>query len=96
MQISGLDLRYALTTLLLRARVPLTVPELVRALEREGFAVWGRPSKEVSDALRWEVGRGRVVRVRRGVYMAGKMPKQTRSRIVRRVADLRVAASADL
>lgn len=96
MQISGLDLRYALTTLLLRARVPLTVTELVRALEREGFTCSGRPSKDVSDALRWEIGRGRVVRVRRGVYVIGHMPKQTRSRITRRVADLRLAAFADL
>ena len=93
MQLSGLDLRYALTTALLRAGVPLTVPDLVRALERDGFTCWGRASKEVSDALRWEVGRGRVVRVRRGVYVAGHMPKQTRSRIVRRVADLRVMAN---
>lgn len=91
MQLSGLDLRYVLTTALLRAGVPLRVPELVRALERDGFTCWGRSSKEVSDALRWEIGRGRVVRVRRGVYVAGTMPKQTRSRITRRVADLRGA-----
>lgn len=89
MQLSGLDLRYALTTVLLRAGVPLTVPELVHALERDGFRSWERPSKAVSDALRWEIGRGRVVRVRRGVYVVGAMPKQTRSRITRRVADLR-------
>lgn len=96
MQISGLDLRYVLTTLLLRAGVPLTLAELERSLVREGLAVCGRPSKQISDALRWEVGRGRVVRVRRGVYVVGSMPKQTRSRITRRVADLRLAASAHL
>lgn len=95
MQLSGLDLRYALTTVLLRAGVPLTVPELVRALERDGFTPWGRPSKAVSDALRWEIGRGRVVRVRRGVYAVGAMPKQTRSRITRRIAHLR-AERADI
>jgi hypothetical protein len=95
-QLSGLDLRYALTTALLRAGVPLTVPELVRALERDGFTLWGRPSKAVADALRWEIGRGRVVRVRRGVYLVGSMPKQTRSRITRRVGDLRLAANADI
>ena len=92
MQLSGMELRYALTTVLLRAGVPLTVPELVRALERDGFTCWGRSSKAVSDALRWEIGRGRVVRVRRGLYVFGHMPKQTRSRISRRVADLRMAA----
>ncbi len=94
MQLSGLDLRYALTTVLLRAAVPLTIPELQRALGRDGFTCSGRPSKEISDALRWEIGRGRVVRVRRGVYVVGHMPKQTRSRIVRRVANLRLGASA--
>jgi hypothetical protein len=89
----GIELRYALTLTLVRAGVPLTVPELVRALEREGFTVPGRASKEVSDALRWEVGWGRVVRVRRGVYVAGHMPKQTLSRIRRRVGVLRLAVA---
>lgn len=92
MLLSGIELRYALTAALLRAGTPLTVPELVRSLERDGFACCGRTSKAVSDALRWEIGRGRVVRLRRGLYVVGHMPKQTRSRISRRVADLRMEA----
>ncbi|HEX4903780.1 MAG TPA: hypothetical protein VFV42_13260 [Acidimicrobiales bacterium] len=94
MQLHGITLRYVLTDVLVRSGGPLTVPELVRAVERDGFSVHGRPSKAVSDALRWEIGRGRVRRVARGVYAAGHMPKQTRSRIRRRVADLRLDASA--
>ncbi len=65
MQLSGLDLRYALTTVLLRAGVPIAIPELQRALEREGFTCWGRPIKEIADALRWEIVR-RVADLRLG------------------------------
>lgn len=93
MQLSGIELRYALTVALVRAGGPLTVTELVRTLERDGFSFGDRrASKEVSDALRWEIGRGRVVRLRRGVYVAGHMPKQTRSRIRQRVERLRLEA----
>jgi len=87
-QLQGLELRYVLTLTLARAGRPMTVPELVRSVERSGFTTWGRPSKAVSDALRWEIGRGRVVRVRRGTYVAGWTPKQTMSRIRHRVAAL--------
>lgn len=90
-QLSGLHLRYAITFVLLRAGVPLRIADIERALAREGFETHGRSSKEISDALRWEVGRGRAVRLRRGVYVVGHIPKQTRSRIVRRVRELQLA-----
>jgi len=61
------------------------VAELVTELERGGFVLAGRPSKEISDALRWEVARGRVVRVGRGRYRAAAIPGATRRRI-RKVA----------
>ena len=83
--IRGLELRYVLTLLLLDAGV-LTVDDLVRLLRASGFAVDGRASKSVSDALRWEIGRGRVVRFGRGRYAAGWMPRQTKSRMRARVA----------
>lgn len=40
---------------------------------------WSCPlnSKVVSDALRTELSRGRVVRVRRGVYGRGRVPRST-------------------
>ncbi len=88
-QIVGLELRYLLTTLLLEAGSRMTLDALVDAVAHEGFVLRGRPSKVVSDALRWEIGRGRVVRHGRGIYAPGTMPRQTKSRIRRRVRLLR-------
>jgi hypothetical protein len=61
----GIELRYALT-LHLAQQGPATIAELIDALTYHGFSVGGRPSKAVSDALRWEIGRGRVNRLARG------------------------------
>lgn len=85
--VGGRDLRYLLTILLHR-HGPLTVARLVTLLEAEGFAVRGRASKEVSDALRWEIGRKRVVRLGRGRYAPGVMPPSTARRIHRHVLRL--------
>lgn len=86
--LSGRPLRYVLTVILLE-RGPCTVADLVAAVEQEGFVLAGRPSKSISDALRWEIEHGRVVRLRRAAYGPGTMPRQTRSRITNRVALLR-------
>lgn len=86
--VRGTDLRYLLTRLL-QLNGPLTVAELVARLYGEGFAVPGRPSKTVSDSLRWENGRGRVWRIGRGRYKAGEMPRSTEYRLITRVAALR-------
>lgn len=94
MRLSGIELRYVLTMILVRARRPLGVDDLAAALADAGFTVRGRPSKSISDALRWEVGRERVVRLGRGVYVAGTMPKQTKSRIRHRVIRLQAEAAA--
>ncbi len=64
---------------------PLDIGALVRVLADDGFTVSGRPSKTVSDALRWEVRRGRIVRLARGRYAPGRMPRGTAHRIRRRV-----------
>lgn len=92
-KIAGLDLRYVLTWQLIEADSVLPVSALARRLEADGFGVARPASKTVSDALRWEVGRGRVVRVGRGSYRPGTMPRQTRSRIRLRVAALRREAA---
>ena len=72
----GLELRYALSLELLAAAGNLSMVKLVAALERDGFLVLGRSSKTVSDALRWEVRRGRVLRLGRGLYASGKVPSR--------------------
>jgi hypothetical protein len=87
--VRGLELRYLLTVALLDHDRVLTIAELLHALDRGGFIVDGRPSKTVSDALRWEVRKGRVVRAGRGRYAAGRMPRSTQWWIRRRVASLR-------
>ena len=82
-------MRYLLTTILNEAGRALTVRELVGCCEREGVVFDGRASKIVSDALRWEVGWGRVVRIGRGIYRVAHIPRSTRYWIARRVRDIR-------
>ena len=47
----------------------------------------------MSDALRWEIGRGRVRRLRRGKYGPGEMPRSTEQYIHKRVLALREDAA---
>jgi hypothetical protein len=90
----GTNLRYTLIRLL-QVCGPSTVNDLVAALRKWGFTVDGRPSKAVSDALRWERRRGRVRRIERGLYRAGGMPSGTEYRIIRRVSFLREEATPE-
>jgi hypothetical protein len=94
--LTGRNLRYVLTETLF-GRGPTTVADLVVAVAQGGFTVRGRPSKTISDALRWEIAHGRVVRLGKGRYGPGRMPKQTRSWIrcrVRRLAATSAGATA--
>lgn len=59
----------------------MTVSELVAALAAAGHWVRGRPSKVVSDALRWEISNGRVIRTGRGRYRWVGAPRTTIRRI---------------
>ena len=90
----GTTLRYTLTRLL-QLRGPSTVDELVVALRQWGFTVDGRPSKTVSDALRWEREHDRVRKISRGLYRAGGIPSGTEHRIIRRVTFLREKATPE-
>ena len=63
----GLDLRYVLTAYL-HELGPLSVEQLISELTADEFELTGRPSKTISDALRWERRRGRVIRIGRGLY----------------------------
>ena len=89
----GTVLRYALVRLI-QLTGPATVPELIAGLAYWRFTVDGRPSKTVSDALRWERRRGRVIRRGRGLYSAGEMPRSTEHRIICRVLALREEAGS--
>ena len=85
--VSGTDLRYLLTAYLFD-HGPATVEELVDALAYHGFHRGGRMSKSVSDALRWEMTHGRVIRSRRGHYRPGSMTRAAQHRILQRVRAL--------
>ena len=53
----------------LKHHTELTVATMARILADHGFDLGpGRASKIISDALRWEVRRGRIARPARGVY----------------------------
>lgn len=75
--LSGIELRFVLCVYLLDARRTVTVSELVAHVEGLGVPLAGRTSKLISDALRWEVPKGRVRRVGRSRYAAGRMPRST-------------------
>lgn len=94
--VTGLQLRYLLTTLLVEAGHPLSVRELVARCEAEGVVFERRGSKVVSDALRWEIRWGRVMRMKRGVYRASRWmaPRSTQQWIAKRVGQLRDYFSA--
>ncbi|OBK53408.1 hypothetical protein [Mycobacterium kubicae] len=94
-KLHGTELRYVLT-MHLAVHGPASIAELIDVLTWHGFGVEGRPSKAVSDALRWEIGRGRVRRLRRGRYGPADMPRSTEYRIHQRVLALRAAAKLSL
>jgi hypothetical protein len=70
-------LRYLVTVILHDVGRSMTVPEVVVAIESLGLRIPGRPSKTVSDALRWEIRKGRIRRNGRGRYAPGVMPPST-------------------
>ncbi len=88
----GIELRYALTLYLFQ-HGPLRVPDLIDALDFQGFDIPGG-AKAVSDSLRWEIGHERVRRLERGKYGPVSMPRGTEHRINTRVMALRDEAAA--
>ncbi len=78
----GRALRFVLVDELMRRKGEMTVAEMVAAVvHRHGFDLGGRASKIISDALRWETRRGRVVRVGRGRYRFSHTARSTGRRI---------------
>jgi hypothetical protein len=91
--VRGIELRYLLTTHLFD-HGPANIEELIEALRYQGFDTSGRASKSVSDALRWEMGCGRVIRLGRGRYAPARMPRATEYRIDQRVKALHAKVAA--
>lgn len=95
-KLAGRLLRYQLALLLFETQRPMTVAELAVALSSLGHVPPGRPSKLVSDALRWEVRRGRVRRLGRNGYATGRIPESTRRWMRRSLEEHGCAGSAAL
>lgn len=89
-ELYGRELRYRLTLVLRDARRPMTVRELLAVFDDADLTIPGRPSKTVSDALRWEIRRGRVRRTARATYATDRIPRST-VRFIRRWLDDRDA-----
>lgn len=70
---------------------PMTVAQLVDVVAFEGIDVGGRPSNVISDVLRTEVAKGWVVRLGRGIYAPGRIPKSSKSRLRARLQRARAA-----
>ena len=70
-------MRYAVAVALCEAQRTMTLDELADVLRRNGFSVRGEPRKAVSDALRWELHKGRAVRAGRGRYRSLGLARST-------------------
>jgi hypothetical protein len=81
----GHNLRQAAIAMLVLAGRPLTVAEVLTGIEVRGCRVLGSdPRKALADALAYEHGRGRVARVSRGTYRAGRLARTTEWRVMTR------------
>jgi len=77
----GRGLRWVLLDELKR-HTQLSVAAMARTLADHGFDLGpGRASKLISDALRWEVRRGRITRPSRGIYRWAGTTRATSRRI---------------
>jgi hypothetical protein len=82
--LSGPQLRYAALAIALRARRPITLTEIHRAIVLGGYRVdSSAPVKTLGDALGYEHRRGTAVRVERGTYRIGEINAGDRRRIAR-------------
>lgn len=77
----GRALRFVLVDELMAHQRGMTVAEMVQAVARHGYDLGGRASKIISDALRWETRRGRVIRLGRGRYRFSHAARSTVRRI---------------
>ena len=73
----GRLLRYAVVVVLAEEGRTMSLQQIADALDRRGLAVVGAPRKAISDALRAELTRHRVIRVARGHYRGRPLPRST-------------------
>lgn len=85
-QLRGLNLRSWLVLQLADTHGSMTVAQLVERLATSDLVAGDRASKAISDALRWEIRRGRVVRLERGRYTLGRLARSTQRRMRGRTA----------
>ena len=93
-RIYGLPLRYLACITLRRARRPMSVAEIVRTIQSDGWDLGDQPNKLVADAIRWEVRKRRILKVARGRYCYGRMPRSTEWWMQNQVAAIRSARFA--
>jgi hypothetical protein len=91
-RISGQELRYLVVLALVDDGCERSVSELVEVVVAAGGRLdEDAPRKQVADAIRWEIRRGRVRRTGWGRYAAGSVPRSTVWFMRRRCAELRTA-----
>lgn len=85
--LTGRYIREACMAVLLSTARPVSIGEVIDALARRRVRVGGgqEPHKAVSDALRYQVSIGRVVRVGRGCYAVVHVPPGIAKRVRRRL-----------
>jgi hypothetical protein len=83
-------IRCSALVILLRRGHAMTIPEIQRAIEASGRTFGSRvPNRALADALAWDVKKGRVRRVSRGVYVAHRVPPSTARRLLQQLPDMR-------
>ncbi|GJM38174.1 MAG: hypothetical protein DHS20C19_15410 [Acidimicrobiales bacterium] len=88
-EVTGILLRYALLDVMHGVAQPASIDEIVRAIEGLGVEIPARKGKWVSDALRTEHKKGRIIRVGRNRYVGTEIPRSTRYRAKRSIRDHR-------
>ena len=79
----GRPLRRAAIAVVLRSHGPCTPSQVTRAIETSGYSIANRyPVKAVADAMAYEVGRGWLRRVGKGLYRQGNISSGSRRRIL--------------
>ena len=79
----GRPLRRAAVAIVLRSIGPCTPSQVTREIEASGHTIANRsPVKAVADAMAYEVGRGWLRRVEKGLYGQGNISSGSRRRIL--------------